>query len=264
MARTISKRLICCLVTGLAGSVLFWCTAAWSQSSPTLTEALAQARESKLPEPVIIQALTKALEADFDRSEAARTLFVLAEAQRMDFDLAPFQDRIAEGIAKRIESVRIAAALEERLQRQILVSERLKQGRDDEDTAYQTAVASLADGLEMGLTPQELDTLLQRGGDAPLAMTVVAAEMWALMKQLTVAPSLTEQIIFEGLALRALAPAWRHFPQVLVIARQKGVSDEDAVAQALESLKTGGAPSDLLTGLGFTGRDLKTGPMTND
>ena len=235
MARTISKRLICCLMTGLAGSVLFWCTAAWSQGSPTLTEALAQARESKLPEPVIIQALTNALEADFDRSEAARTLLVLAEAQRMDFDLASF-----------------------------LVSERLKQGRDDEDTAYQTAVASLADGLEMGLTPQELDTLLQRGGDAPLAMTVVAAEMWALMKQLEVAPPLTEQIIFEGLAQRSLAPAWRHFPQVLVIARQKGVSDEDAVAQALESLRTGGAPSDLLAGLGFTGRDLKTGPMMND
>ena len=251
-------------MTGLAGSVLFWCTAAWSQGSPTLTEALAQARESKLPEPVIIQALTNALEADFDRSEAARTLLVLAEAQRMDFDLASFQERIAEGIAKRIAGARIAAALEERLQRQILVSERLKHARVAEGAAYQAAVASLADGLEMGLAPQELDTLLQRSGDAPLAMTVVAAEMWALMKQLEVAPPLTDHLISEGLARRTLDPAWRHFPQVLVIARQKGVSDEDAVAQALESLRTGGAPSDLLAGLGFTGRDLKTGPMMND
>lgn len=251
-------------MTGLLGSVLFWCSAVWPQENPTLAEALARARESKLPEPVIIQALTKALEADFDRSEAARTLLVLAEAHRTGFDLAPFQERIAEGIAKRIPGERIAAALEERLQRQVLVSERVKQGGNEEIAGYQTAVASLADGLEMGLTPEELDTLLQRSGDAPLAMTVVAAEIWALMKQLEVAPPLTDQLISEGLARRTLDPAWRHFPQILVIARQKGVSDEDAVAKALKSLKDGGAPSDLLADLGFTGRDLKTGPIVND
>jgi hypothetical protein len=225
---------------------------------------MARAHEANLPEPVITQVLSMSYDAGFDRSAAARTLVVMAEAHRMDFDLGPFWERIEEGIAKRIDGARIALALEERLERQMLVSERLRRFKDTDASAYQTAVVSLADGLEMGLALEDVDTLLEQSGDAPVAMTAVAAEMWALLKQLNFDPTLTDQIISEGLAERTLNSAWRNFPQIVVIARQKGVPDEETGAEALKGLQAGGVPADLLSRLGFTGRNLRTGPMGGD
>jgi len=251
-------------VTGLIGSVLFCGAAVWAQPRPVVTEALAHAHDAGLSESLISRVLAMVYDAGFDPASAARTLTVLAKAHQKGFELQPFRDRIDEGIAKRIEGARIARALEERLNRQILVSERLPDGRDMAASIYQAAVASLADGLEMGLTPSEIDTLLQQTGDAPLAMTAVAAEMWALLKQLAFAPDLTHQIIAEGLAQQSLNPAWRHFPQIVVIARQKGVPDEETGGEALKRLQAGGVPADLLTRLGFTGRNLRTGPRGKD
>ena len=261
MARTISKHLLYFLVTGLMGSVLFWCPVVWAQNGPTVAEALARAQEAKLPEPVTTHVLAMALDAGFERTAAARILIVLAEAHRRNFSLEPFQERIAEGIAKRIAGTRIALALEERLDRQVLVGEQLRRANASNGSAYQMAVISLTDGLEMGLTADEVDTLIQRTGNAPVAMTAVAAEMWALLKQLAFDPALTDQIISEGFAQRSLNAAWRNFPQIVVIARRKGVPDHEIGAEALKGLRSGGAPADLLTRLGFTGRDLKTGPM---
>lgn len=261
MARTISKHLLFYLVTGLMGSVLFWCPVVRAQNGPTVAEALVRAQKASLPEPVIIQVLSLALDAGFQGSAAARTLIVLTEAHRRNFSLEPFQERLAEGIAKRIAGARIALALEERLDRQMMVGERLRRANASNGSAYQMAVISLTDGLEMGLTAEEVDTLIQRTGNAPVAMTAVAAEMWALLKQLAFDPTLTDQIISEGFTQRSLNAAWRNFPQIVVIARQKGVPDHEIGVEALEGLRSGGAPADLLTRLGFTGRDLKTGPM---
>jgi hypothetical protein len=227
-----------------------------------VTDALAHAHDAGLPDPLVSHVLATLYDAGFDPASAARTLSVLADAQQKGFELQPFRDRIAEGIAKHIDAGRIARALEERLQRQIKVSERLPEDdRRMEPSTYQALVASLTDGLEMGLTLDEIDTLLQQTGDAPLAMTAVAAEMWALLKQLAFAPEMTDQIIAAGLAQQALNPAWRHFPQIVVIARQKGISDAETGAEALKRLQAGGVPADLLTRLGFTGRNLRTGPM---
>ena len=262
MVKTIFKKGICLFITGLVGSVLF-CWAAEAQTSPTVADALVRAHEARLPEPVVVQVMALAFDANFDRSSAARTIIVLAEAHQADFDLSPFRDRIEEGIAKRIEGPRIAAALETRLQRQMLVSNRLPRARDTDGSVYQAAVVSLTDALEMGLTPQAMDALVQRAGAAPVAMTAVAGEMWALLKQLDFAPILTDRVIAEGLARRAFHPAWRNFPQIVVMARQKGVPDEETAAEALQCLQTGGAPADLLIRLGFTGRNLRTGPMGN-
>lgn len=260
MARTTSKRLIRLLVAALTGAVLFW-GSVWAQGGPSVTEALALAHEAGLPDPFITQVVALTYDAGFDRSAAARTIIVLAEAHRAAFDMQAFMNRLEEGISKRIHGTRIAQVLEERLARLMLVSERLQLGRETDDSAYQAAVAALADGLEMGLTSQDLDTLVERAGDAPVAMTAVAAEMWALLKQLEVAPNLTDQILSEGLAQRALNPAWRHFPQIVAIARQKGVPDEATFAEALKGLQAGGVPADLLIRLGFTGRNLQDGPM---
>ena len=262
MVKTISKKIIRLLATGLIGSVLFWCPAG-AQSEPTVAEALVRAQQARLPDSVVIQVMGQALDAGFGRSSAARTIMVLAEAHQADFDLNPFRDRIEEGIAKRIEGPRIAAALETRLQRQMLVRNRLPHDKDTDAAVYQAAVVSLSDALEMGLTPQEVGALVQRAGEAPVAMTAVAGEMWALLKQLNFAPVLTDRVISEGLALQAFHPAWRNFPQIVVMARQKGVPDEATATEALQSLQTGGAPADLLIRLGFTGRNLRTGPMGN-
>ena len=263
MDKTTFNILLKYIVTGLLGSVLFWCPA-WAQGEPTLAEVLVRAREAGLAEPVISQTLAMTYDAGIDRSAAARILVVLFEARQMEFDLEPFQSRIEEGIAKRIEGTRIATALEERLQRQVLVRERLQPGPDRAASTDQAAVVALADGLEMGLAPQDLDVLLQRAGDASLAMTAVAAEMWALLKQLDFDSALTDQIITEGLAQKALHPAWRNFPQIVVIARQKGVPDKETGAEALKGLQAGGEPADLLSRLGFTGRNLRTGPLGKD
>jgi hypothetical protein len=223
--------------------------------------AVVQAREAGVSETVVSQVLAEVYDAGFDPPAAARTIVVLAEARHLNFDLAPFRGRIQEGIAKRIAGPRIAMALEERLQRQIRVSEQLRQVGDQDASAYQAAVVSLADGLEMGLTSDEVDALIRRSGDAPVTMTAVAAEMWALLKQLHFDPVLTDRIINEGLAQRALEPAWRNFPQIVVMARQKGVPDATTGAEALKGLQAGGGPTDLLSRLGFTGRNLRTGPM---
>ncbi len=264
MAKTKSKHIFGCIVTGLLGSVLFCGPAVWAEPRPMVTDALAHAHDAGLSEPLISHVLATVYDAGFDPASAARTLTVLAEARQKGYELQPFRDRIDEGIAKRIDGARIARALEERLERLIQVSERLPDGRDMDASTYQTAVASLADGLEMGLTLAELDALLQQSDDAPLAMTAVAAEMRALLKQLAFAPDLADQIIAEGLAQQSLNPAWRHFPQIVVIARQKGVPDEETGGEALKRLQAGGGPADLLTRLGFTGRNLRTGPLGKD
>ena len=91
MARTISRHLLYYLMTGLMGSVLFWCPVVWAQNGPTVAEAVVRAQEAKLPEPVTTHVLAMALDAGFEHTAAARILIVLADAHRRNFSLEPFQ-----------------------------------------------------------------------------------------------------------------------------------------------------------------------------
>lgn len=262
VARRFKYRIGNLLMTGLLGSIIL-CSPAWAQDEPTVSDALSQAREAGVPETLVSEILARVYDAAFQPPAAAGTLLVLAQARQLQFDLDPFRARIEEGIAKRVEGNRLVSALEKRLERQILVSEQLQHlGRAD-TAPDPKAAAALADGLEMGLTPAELGELLQQAGEAPLAMAAVAAEMWALLKQLDFDPLSTNRILQSGFAHQAFKSAWRHFPHIVVIARQKGVPDAAIGAEALKRLQAGGDPADLLVRLGFTGRNLRTGPLDN-
>ena len=261
MAATQFKCRICnLLLTVLLGSVL-WCAPTWAQGNPTVSVALSQAREAGVPDTLVSEVLALAYDAAYEPSAVAETITILAKARQLQFDLDPFKSRIEEGVAKRIEGRRVVSALEQRLTRQIMISEQLKNHDRTTSSHDAEAVAALTDGLEMGLTAAELSSLLQHAGEAPLAMTAIAAELWALLKQLDFDPDLTHRLIRDGLAARAFNPAWGHFPHIVVIARQKGVPDAEIGAEALQRLQAGGDPADLLTRLGFTGRNLRTGPL---
>jgi hypothetical protein len=199
-----------------------------------------------------------------ERAETlSRLLPLLSEAQQAGLPLDPLLDKLEQGFAKRVDVERLAAALRQK-QTDLAFSRRLLARFHDADAPAVGAQAALilAGSLELGLTPEAAAAFTAALPDtSPALMVAVALETKALCGQLEFRAELIDPILQAAVERQSLGPEWRRLANLVALARQRGHSDDAIAATATDVLQRRGAPRDVLSALGFTGRSLRRPPI---
>ncbi len=188
-----------------------------------------------------------------DPADARALLSRIEAACAEGFPPAPFEGKVAEGLAKGVSPARIVRTLDAKLD------------------AFRDGAVVLRD-CGAPVSPQIL-TVLGEGmfGEAPPAMLrdyvcayasrqagpfLTGLEMTLLLHRAGFDYGLTRTLLDAGFESGSLAPPWRYFVRVVLVARQRGVTDETVTRTAIDVARGGGSPSDVSARLGFTDRDL--------
>lgn len=185
--------------------------------------------------------------------QAADVLARLDAVCAEGFPLAPFESKVAEGLAKGVPPAAIVRALGRKLDAFRHAAAML---RDCGAQAGPGAVAVLGEGVFGGVPDRTLRDYVCAYADREPGPFLWGLEMACLLNRAGFDDVLTMSVLDAGFEAGALTRDWRYFVRVVLVARQRGVADQ-AVADAARVVLLGhGAPSDVSARLGFTDRDL--------
>ena len=119
---------------------------------------------------------------------------------------------------------------------------------------------TMVDSLSGGISREELTYFIQQAPPAQTSMVTVAVENLALLNQVGFERNLTHKMLYTGLRLKRFNQSWRYLARVIVVARKRGIPDQDIANATIQALEDKLDLRDLMTTLGFTGRDLRHGP----
>lgn len=183
----------------------------------------------------------------------ASLLNQLLEACVEQFPMAPFENKLAEGLVKGVPGQSIVGVLGKRLEgyrfsRELLLT---SVGRLDDD-----ALIAMGEGLAMHVAPSDFKRYASEFADLSPESFMTGLFMVSYLGQVNFNYSLTEKIVSLAVEKNAFQPQWRHFIRVVQAARSKGMDDATICNAALEALKENESVADVLPRLGFTRRDL--------
>jgi len=208
----------------------------------------------------IDQVNSSVLDGSLEEAEGEKLLSPLVAACENKLPLAPFEDKLAEGLAKHIPPLLIARALNKKLDEYKFAKGLL--GAPAKDADPQLLIV-LGEGLSKGVPRQDFEGYVSSYGDQASEPFLVGMEMASLLSQAGFDYKLTSSILDAGFAANSLSPQWRYFIRIVLVARQRGLSDDFIAEAAKGVLGDGGSLGDASTRLGFTSRDLTGRDISN-
>ena len=167
--------------------------------------------------------------------------------------LAPFEDKLAEGLAKHVSPPFIIRALNKKLDEYTFARDLLQTSSDGLDSQ---SLVILGEGLSKGVPRQDFERYVSSYREEAPKAFLVGMEMTSLLSQTGFDYQLTRSMLDTGFSSDSLTPQWRYFIRIVLVGRQRGLSDT-AIAKAAQTvLVDGGSLGDVSTLLGFTSRDL--------
>lgn len=177
----------------------------------------------------------------------------LIEACGQGFPLGPFCEKVEEGLSKRVPPMIIARALDEKL-RDYVSARSLLPGPPREINPRLLEV--VGDGLSKDVPRTDFESYVVDFAAQPPGPFLDGAEMVSLLGQVGFDYSLTRTMLEAGFASGGLTSEWRFFIRTVLVARQRGISDQQVALEAARVLAEQGVPADVSARLGFTSRSL--------
>ncbi|MBI9080570.1 MAG: hypothetical protein JEY79_12625 [Pseudodesulfovibrio sp.] len=219
-----------------------------------------RARECGVSSGMIGQIESFTAEGSLSDAEAVSLLLPLVAACADNFPLASFEDKLAEGFAKQVGPFSIVRALDRKLDEFRFARDMLQ---DSGGGVAQQALVVLGEGLSKGVPRQDFKTYVSMYGDHAPELFLTGLEMMSLLSQAGFDFRLTRSMLDVGFAGKGLSPEWRYFVRIVLVARQRGLTD-DAIAEAAGTvLEDSGSLADVAVHLGFTSRDLSGRGLSN-
>jgi hypothetical protein len=231
-----------------------------SSGSDKFLPAVEAARRAGVPEPAITRLLAYGLDRRLRHPEMTRLLAIFIDIRKRQLPVAPFLQKVDEGLAKRIDPATLENALTSQRDNYVFLDTLLDRPGWKEGVRAPKDLSLLADSLDFGLSRTELTRLFEENTGASLSMMAVAAETKALLRQINLDPKLTDAIITEGLNANAFTGEWRKLSKIIAMAKSRGVPERRIATAVRNVLKGTGRLRDLLPKLGFMGRNLVHGP----
>ncbi|BCS88196.1 hypothetical protein [Pseudodesulfovibrio sediminis] len=222
-------------------------------ATESLADMNSRARDCGVAPDVLDHVRTMIKEGDMDKDAGVSLLLPLLTACDKKLPLAPLEDKLAEGLVKHVAVPLIVRVLNKKV--------------DDYDFARSLLAAHVkpvpapllivvGEGLSRGVPRQDVTAYVEEfSGQAPESF-LVGAEMLSYLGQIDFRYDLVRSMLAAGFESGGIESQWRYFVRLVVIARQRGVSDESIAAAATEALRDCGVLSDVSTKLGFTSRSL--------
>lgn len=226
----------------------------------SLRETAIRARECGVGSGTVALVMDGVEQGGFSRADGSGLLMPLVEACADQFPLAPFEDKLAEGLAKRVPPARIATALETRLDAFRFVRNLLVPRFAEVD---QGLLAVLGEGVSQGTPREDVARYVSEFSDQPAAPFLTGAHMVCLLGQSGFDYGLTRALLDAAFAEGGPAPRWRYFIRLVLVGRQRGLTDAEIASAARRVLMDGGSLNDVSSRLGFTARSLTGRPDSN-
>lgn len=185
--------------------------------------------------------------------QAVSLLVPLLAACVEQLPLESLEDKLAEGVTKQVPSQFIVGALEQRLDGYRFARELLLTtlGVSTPET-----LAVVGEGVVKDVPKVDFDDYVSTYAHKPAEQFQVGLVMVSLQGQAGFAYDLTKQILAQGYESESLSSGWEYFVRVVLAARKQGIADKTIADAAITVLADDGLVSEVMTELGFTGRDL--------
>ncbi|OIQ49077.1 hypothetical protein BerOc1_00997 [Pseudodesulfovibrio hydrargyri] len=219
-----------------------------------------RAGECGLSSETVDRVRTAVASGDLSEADGASLFEPLIEACGLGLPLGPLEDKLEEGLSKRVRPALIVRALRTRIDDYLFVAELLPGPRDKVDPRVLTA---LGEGVAKGTPREEVQAYVGEFSGQSADSFLTGAEMVSLLGQARFDYALTRAVLKAGFDAGSLTPEWRYFIRLVLIARQRGLKDRDVAAGAAAVLDDRGSLGDLSIRLGFTNRSLTGRSVSN-
>jgi hypothetical protein len=229
-----------------------------------VADAVKEAQAGGVPPTLLNHLLTLGYENQVETQAMMGFIQTLTEVRREEFPVEPFTNKIEEGLAKRVPVSVIQQVLSKKLEDYrftlSLIKDNLKkQGK--RQTIPPEYLLRFSESLSCGISRENLRLLLENAFfSSPLPTLAMAIETLASLEQNQVNPATAQQIVIAGLKENYFTPDKRDFPRIIVIAKQKGVSEQTIANVAIDTIQSKGTVQDIASRLGITAEDLSQGP----
>lgn len=178
---------------------------------------------------------------------------VLVQACEGGFAVDHLEAKAAEGRAKRVPGVRVAAFLRQRLDdyeraRTVLT------GAGIEATPETLALSGEAIGR--GLTPEALLFYFSKFPSQKDQRTALGLDMLLLFEEQGFSREAAARILEAGFDAGTLKDQWRYFPRIVPLAHARGLSDAKVADVVCKVLAEDGSVRDAMAVLGLTSRNV--------
>jgi hypothetical protein len=228
-------------------------------------DAVKEAQAAGVPPTLLNHLLTLGYENQVEPQAMMRFIQTLTEVRREEFPVEPFTNKIEEGLAKRVPVSVIQQVLSKKLEDyrftlSLIKDNSKKQGK--RQTIPPEYLLRFSESLSCGISRENLRLLLESAFfSSPLPTLAMAIEMLASLEQNQVNPATAQQIVIAGLKENYFTPDKRDFSRIIVIAKQKGVSEQTIANVAIDTIQNKGTIQDIASRLGITAADLSQGPV---
>jgi len=234
---------------------------AYAEHINQLYSTLESAKRQGIPEDILNYLLAYSVENSLDSDHAVHVIQILTNAKENGLSLAPFKDKIREGISKHVAPGRIEEGLKELLSDQQFARDLLKEKFKASQKQSETTLQSLVESLELGLSRQEIRSICESAPSVPPEMLAIAVRNMAYLKQIGFDAELGDRILSTGLANKSLTAGWSPFYRLVVAAKRKGISESVIARTAVEALQEKNDLRQVMKKLGFILRNVKQGPQ---
>lgn len=193
-------------------------------------------------------------------SDGESLLAPLLAACTQELPMAPLEDKLSEGLAKHVPTPLIVRALDQKVSEYCFAQSLLSSNLENVDPQLFVVVG---EGLSKGVPHNYFESYVVEFSSQDPEMFLTGAEMTSYLGQAGFDYGLTRTMLLAGFESDALSSQWRYFIRLVLVARQRGLSDEKIGKVAAEVLAENGTLSDVSSKLGFTSRSL-TGKVKSD
>jgi hypothetical protein len=230
-----------------------------------VADAVKEARTTGVSTATLNHLLTLGYENQVDSQAMVHFIKILTAAQREEIPLEPFNNKIEEGLAKRVPVAVIQQVLTKKIEDYrftLSVLREFSAKQVKKQTIPPEYLLRFSESLSCGISRENLRTLLERGvSSSPLSTLAMAVEMFASLEQNKFNPVAAQQIAFAGMKEDYFTPERRIFSRIILTAKQKGMDDQKIATLAIETIQRKGSLQDLASRLGVKGEDLVAGPV---
>lgn len=242
--------LLSALVTAL---FLMTAPSGWAQTG--YSDINSKARECGVFPETLERVDSLVREKNLTQTDAKELLQPLLGICAEKLPLAPFEDKLSEGLAKRVPPVRIVQALGA-MKAQFLTAREIVAKRDG--VIQVEALTTVGEGLAKGVPQSYFERYVSQFSGVDDARFLAGANVASMLGQIGFEYPLASSVLQAGFDSGTFGSSsqWRQYIRIVLIARQRGATDK-AIAQATdEVLLSGGSLGDISSRLGFTSRDL--------
>jgi hypothetical protein len=212
-----------------------------------------RARECGVYSETVDRVRSAVASGDLSEPDGASLLAPLIDACGLKLPLAPLEDKLEEGLSKRVRPPLIVRALQTRIRDYLFVAGLFSGPRDKID---QRVLAVLGEGVSKGTPRGDVEAYVAEFSGQPPEPFLTGAEMVSLLGQAHFDYKLTRSVLQAGFDAGSLTPDWRYFIRLVLIARQRGLKDREIADGAAAVLSDDGSLGDVSIRLGFTSRSL--------